>query len=230
MELLYAAGGDVLSADGRTAELDGPAGRRAPGLMRKGVRTGAAPRAVTEYREEAARTRFERGRASFMRNWPYAITLLDVRGSPVAGRFEVAALPPFAGQKPSGVVGGYDLISAERSGNPEAALALIDYLTRDAAVERAAIRYGRIPALATTYGVGTFVDAFDYSPELEQALMQARARPVTPAYPAISFAIRRHVSAALAGRETVAVALRRADREINRALAVAQGGSGGDPA
>jgi multiple sugar transport system substrate-binding protein len=54
--------------------------------------------------------------------------------------------------------------------------------------------------------------------ELQKTIEQARPRPVTPAYAFVSEAIYRNVHAALRGRVSPKQALRRADREIERAL------------
>ena len=121
-------------------------------------------------------------------------------------------------RNPSGTLAGFNLVSAAESRNPDGGLALIDFLTRAGPVRRAALRYHAAPALAATYRDPFFTDEVAYHDALEQAVRQSRARPVTPAYPAISAAIRSHVGAALAGRESVPVALRRADAEIGQAL------------
>src|SRR4051812_10737279 len=217
-ELLFAAGGDVLAPDGRSGVLDSAAGRRALTLMRTGLRTGATPRAVTKYREEDTRVRFDRGRATFMRNWPYAFFLIHSGRTGIAREFEVAALPPFKGEKPAGTLAGFNLVSVAGSENPDGVLALIDFLPSEGPVRRAALRYSQAPALAGTYRDPFFIDAIPYAQALEQAVRQSRPRPVTPAYAAVSLAIQRHVSAALEGREATGAALRAADREIDRAL------------
>jgi ABC-type glycerol-3-phosphate transport system substrate-binding protein len=68
LELAYAAGGRVLSDDGRRAVIDSPANLEALRFMVDGIERGAAPRAVTTYLEEPTRFAFEAGRATLMRN------------------------------------------------------------------------------------------------------------------------------------------------------------------
>jgi multiple sugar transport system substrate-binding protein len=48
---------------------------------------------------------------------------------------------------------------------------------------------------------------------------QAKARPVSPVYPQISQAIYKNVNAALSGQTTPQEALKKADSQINSALA-----------
>jgi multiple sugar transport system substrate-binding protein len=74
MELSLAAGGKVLSDDGKKAEINSPENLKALQFMVDGIKNGAAKKAVTTYMEEQARRSFEAGRATFMRNWPYAYT------------------------------------------------------------------------------------------------------------------------------------------------------------
>ena len=75
LELAFAAGGKVLSDDGKKSEINSPANVKALQFMVDGIKNGAAPKAVTTYMEEQARRAFEAGRATFMRNWPYAYAL-----------------------------------------------------------------------------------------------------------------------------------------------------------
>src|SRR5215208_3748891 len=75
LELVYSAGGSVLSEDGKEATADSPEVTDALAFMADGIKNGAAPKAVTTYKEEESRRAFESGNATFMRNWPYAYAL-----------------------------------------------------------------------------------------------------------------------------------------------------------
>jgi multiple sugar transport system substrate-binding protein len=61
--------------------------------------------------------------------------------------------------------------------------------------------------------------ALPFSDQLKQAVAQAHARPVSPVYPQISQAIYNNVNDALAGRASPADALKKANDQINKALA-----------
>ena len=94
LELAFAAGGKVLSDDGKKSEIDSPQNLKALQFMVDGIKDGAAPKAVTTYMEEEARRTFEAGKATFERQWPYAYALGNMKGSKVAGKFKVVPLRP----------------------------------------------------------------------------------------------------------------------------------------
>src|SRR5215216_7098136 len=75
LELLYSAGGQAVSDDGQSSEIDSDQAREVLSLMVQGIEDGAVPKAVVTYMEEESRRAFEQGQATFMRNWPYAYAL-----------------------------------------------------------------------------------------------------------------------------------------------------------
>ena len=97
LEIAYAAGGEVLSEDGTEAVIDSPENVAALQFMVDGVQNGIAANGVTTYMEEESRRYFESGKATFMRNWPYAYALGQKKGTAVAGKFAVAPFPEFEG-------------------------------------------------------------------------------------------------------------------------------------
>ena len=72
LELAYAAGGKILSDDGKKSVIDSPENLKVLQFMVDGIKDGAVPKAVTTYMEEEARRTFEAERATFERQWPYA--------------------------------------------------------------------------------------------------------------------------------------------------------------
>ncbi len=144
--------------------------------MRAGVDGGAVDRAVLAAGEEEARVAFEDGGAAYMRNWPYAAALLR-RGS-----FGVVALPAFEGADAASVLAGHVVVVAAEPADPDAALALADYLTGPEAVRRAARRAGLAPPLVESWVDRSAVGRLPGGLELQKTIEQARPRPVTPAY------------------------------------------------
>jgi multiple sugar transport system substrate-binding protein len=217
LELAYAAGGQVLSGDGKKSVIASPQNERALTFMVNGIKQGAAPKATTTYDEEAARRAFEAGTATFMRNWPYAYGL-DQKAPKIKGKFAVAPLPAFDGGGRAGVLGGHNLVISAYSAHPAVALAFINLMTSPAYVRSDAIKYSQAPVLKATYQDPGVRKAMPFAAQLEQAVEQAKSRPSSPVYPQISAAIYKNVNAALAGNMSPHDALSTAQAQINQAL------------
>jgi multiple sugar transport system substrate-binding protein len=219
LELAFAAGGQVLSPDGKKSAINSPANLKALQLMVDGVKTGVAPKAVTTYMEEQSRRAFESGKPVFMRNWPYAYALGNLKGSKTKGKFKVAPFPTFEGAGKAGILGGHNLVVSAYSKNPKGAVTLVDFLTSNQIEVQDAAKYSLAPVLNSAYDDPSVKKALPFSAELKQAVTQAKSRPVSPVYPQISQAIYQNVNKALAGQVSPQDALKTADASINKALA-----------
>ncbi len=217
LEIAFAAGGKVLSDDGTKAEFDSPENLKALQFMVDGIKDGAAPKAVTTFMEEQARRSFESGRATFMRNWPYAYAIGKENKN--APKFEVAPFPEFADGTKAGILGGHNLVVSSSSENPGGALALIDYLTSEESITRDATDYSLAPVLESVYDDPAVKKALPFADELKQAIAQAQSRPVSPVYTQISAAIYKNVNEALAGQTSPEDALKQGQAEMEKALA-----------
>jgi multiple sugar transport system substrate-binding protein len=219
LELAFAAGGKVLSPDGKKSVINSPQNLKALQFMVDGIKSGAAPKAVTTYMEEESRRAFESGKPAFMRNWSYAYALGNAKGSKVAHKFKVAPFPTFEGGTKAAILGGHNLVVSAYSKNPKGAVQLIDFLTSDQIEAQDAAKYSLTPVLNATYDEASVKKAMPFAAELKQAVTQAHARPVSPVYPQISQAIYKNVNAALSGQMSPQDALKKADSQINSALA-----------
>jgi multiple sugar transport system substrate-binding protein len=219
LELAFAAGGKVLSDDGKKSEINSPENVKALQFMMDGIKSGAASKAVTTYMEEESRRAFENGKPAFMRNWPYAYALGNAKGSKIKGKFKVVPFPTFEGAGKAGILGGHNLVISAYSKNPKGAVKLIDYLTSPEVEKTYAAKYSIAPVLNATYDDPDVQKALPFAQELRQAVTQAKSRPVSPVYPQISQAIYKNVNQALAGRVSAQDALKAADGQINKALA-----------
>jgi multiple sugar transport system substrate-binding protein len=217
LEIAYAAGGSVLSEDGKKAEFDNPANLKALQFMVDGIKDGAAPKAVTTYMEEQARRSFEAGRATFMRNWPYAYAIGKANKN--APKFEVMPFPEFEGGGKAGILGGHNIVISAYSKNPGGALALTDFLTSPDSIKRDATDFSLAPVLTSVYDDPDVQKALPFASELKQAIAQAKSRPVSPVYTQISQAIYKNVNAALSGQTSPEDALKTGQSEMEKALA-----------
>jgi multiple sugar transport system substrate-binding protein len=217
LEIAFAAGGEVLSEDGKEARFDSPENLKALQFMVDGINDGAAKKAVTTYMEEQARRAFEAGRATFMRNWPYAYA--TGKANKDAPKFEVAAFPDFEGGGKAGILGGHNLVISAFTDNPGGSLALIDYLTSEESIARDATDFSLAPVLEATYDDPAVQKALPFAAELKQAIAQAKSRPVSPVYTQISQAIYKNVNQALSGQVSPEEALKTGQSEMEKALA-----------
>ncbi len=216
LELLYAAGGKVLSADGKSAAIDSPQATQALTLMVNGIKQGAAPKAVLTYKEEEARRAFESGKYTFMRNWPYAYAL-DKKTS-IGNKFAVAPLPGLNGKPGSGVIGGYNLGISAYSKNPGAALEFSNYITGAKPQALFAAKAALPPVVTSAYSDPSVKAALPFAGQLLTAVQQAKARPVSPVYQQISEAIYKNVYSALQGSTSPQTAVKAMQTQINAAL------------
>ena len=216
LELLYSAGGSVLSEDGKEATADSQEAKDVLTFMADGIKDGAAPKAVTTYKEEESRRAFESGNATFMRNWPYAYAL--GKDSKIADKFDIANFPGFKGNEGAGVLGGYNLGISAYSKNPDGSLAFIEFATEPDQQKLMATEASLPPTVTDVYDDPAVMKAMPFAEELRTAIDQAQPRPVSPVYPQISEAIYNNVYAALQGDTSPDEAASKMNDEIQKAL------------
>jgi multiple sugar transport system substrate-binding protein len=219
LELAFAAGGTVLSPDGKKSTINSAQNVKALELMVSGIKSGAAPKAVTTYMEPETDQAWTSGRYGFMRNWTYAYAADNTATSKIKGKYKVAPLPSFEGGGKAGILGGHNSVISVFTKNPGLALKFADFYASPGFQKTLLLKYSQAAIIPDTYSDPDVKKAIPYSAELLQALSQAKARPVSPVYPQISQAIYKNVNDALAGRATPQAALKKADSAINGALA-----------
>jgi multiple sugar transport system substrate-binding protein len=187
-------------------------------FMVDGVQNGIAANGVTTYMEEESRRYFESGRATFMRNWPYAFALGQKKGTKVSGKFDVAPFPEFEGGGTAAILGGHNNVISVFSENPGAALKLVDFLSSEEEQIIMFRDYSLAPTVAAAYDDPGVQKKYEFADELKESVAQARSRPVSPVYPQISQAIYKNVNEALAGRVSPEEALKNAQSQMQSAL------------
>ncbi len=218
LEIAYAAGGEILNEDGTEAVINSPENVKALQFMVDGVKNNIAANGVTTYMEEESRRYFESGRATFMRNWPYAYALGQKAGSKVKGKFDVAPFPEFEGAGTAAILGGHNNVISVYSKNPGAALKLVDFLSSEEEQITMFRDYSLTPVVAAAYDDPAVQKKYEFATALKESVAQARSRPVSPVYPQISQAIYKNVNEALAGRVSPEEALKNAQSQMQQAL------------
>jgi trehalose/maltose transport system substrate-binding protein len=216
LELLYSKGGSIVSDDGKSATADSQEVKDVLTFMADGIKNGAAPKAVTTYKEEESRRAFESGNATFMRNWPYAYAL--GKDSKIADKFDIATFPGFAGEQGAGVLGGYNLGISAYSKNPAGSLAFIEFATEPDQQKIMATEASLPPTVSATYDDPAVKKAMPFADQLRTAIEQAKPRPVSPVYPQISEAVFNNVYDALQGNASPDDAAKKMNDDIQKAL------------
>jgi len=217
VELSSAAGGTILSEDGKKAEFDSPENLKALKLMVDGMKTGGAVKASRTFMEEPARMAFESGKATFMRNWSYAYALAK-KAKKTKDVVEVSPLPPFEGGGKGGVLGGNGPVISAYTDVPEASVVWLDYWTSEETLKRDAEKYSLPPTMPQLYDDPEVVKTMPYAKELRTAVENATSRPVSPVYSQISQAVYENVNKAIAGQQSPEDALKNGQEQIEKAL------------
>jgi multiple sugar transport system substrate-binding protein len=212
LEYLWGAGGDLFNAKATDVDFrDGPA-RQALEFMRDARQRGFYAKDFDKMKEEDARAAFQKGEAVFMRNWPYAYPQLKgtsgSAASKVGDRFGIAPLPTFDGKGTTAAIGGHNLAVSRFSDNRRAAEQFVAFASTNAPVQRLlAKKFSRGPAMASVYAdpdlLGDPVMSL-----LGRVLKDAKPRPPTPEWSAISDEIQQNVFPAYTGALDPATAVK----------------------
>ena len=217
LEYLGGFGGQIMTGDGRVV-VDSPEAIRALTYMRDAIYgSRIAPQEVLTWHEEEARFAFQNGAAVFMRNWPYAYSLLaDTSESRVAGKFAVATMPAAPGGRPTAALGGAQLALNAYSRAPDSAYAVIAYLTAPAQMLERAQDVGQFPTRPALFDDPRLTTALDVPPaEARRAIESATPRPVIPIWTQLSELLQIQLHRALARQTSPDEALHTAAREMN---------------
>jgi multiple sugar transport system substrate-binding protein len=177
---------------------------------------GVTPESIPASSTDQNRQTFQQGRTLFMRNWPYAVSLMNQDGSAVKDKFEVTMLPRAEGHSDANnsCIGGWSLFINANSENPQAAQQFLNYMGTVEAQEILAIEHSRLPAREELYqdkyleenpALGTFRDI----------VKKTSARPGISNYPTFSEIVYTNCNAALVKEKTPKKALDDAQKEID---------------
>lgn len=220
LEHLGGFGGQILNNKGEVVVDQEPA-IRALTFMRDSVYSSRiVPESALTWKEEQTRFDFQNGGAVFLRNWPYAASLMqDRKESKVAGKFAVAPMPAAPGGSPTATLGGSQLAVNKYSEHPEAAYEVIHFLTqREQMLERAQA-LGQYPARRSVFDRPEMVSALAIPPQAARKLIEnAVPRPVTPVYAELSEILQIWLHRALTRQAEPREALSNAAREMRTLL------------
>ena len=177
---------------------------------------GITPESVPASSTDENRQTFQQGNTIFMRNWPYAVALMNEDDSPVQGEFDVAPLPKAEGNSDAqnSCLGGWNLFINANSQNKEAAQQFASFMASMEAQETMALEHSRLPVREELYSD----EYYEQAPQLEtfaQIVDQTSARPATSRYSTFSEIVYTNCNAALVQNKSPEEALNDAQEEID---------------
>ena len=183
LEIAFAAGGKVLSDDGKKAEFDSPENLKALQLHDRRHQRRRRAEGRHHLHGGASRDRaFENGKPAYMRNWPYAYAAGKKNKN--APDFEVAPFPPFEGGGKAGILGGHNKVISVYSENPGGALAFVDYATSLPRQIEIGAEYSLPPALSAAYDDPKLKKALPFSDRAQAGDRAGQAAPGLAGVPA----------------------------------------------
>lgn len=219
MEFLADNRAQVLNAAGNKVLLSSPEAVKAVAFMRSLITSGVSPAAVTTYQEPDAMNAFDAGDAAFLRNWDYAWSNSQTKGTKVVGKVGVEPMPNFSGRPWPGysTIGGWNLYVNPHTRHLKATLTFVRWMTGTAGQTILAKDYSEIP---TNYAIQKNAAVRRKNPVLSiVSKVRLVARPSgTPIYPQISQALYQNVNAALTGQVSPTAAITRASTQISTDL------------
>jgi trehalose/maltose transport system substrate-binding protein len=174
---------------------------------------------VLNYAEEDARGVFQNGQALFMRNWPYAKSLLDSPDSPVRGKVGVSALPmgEGPGARHAGTLGGWQLSVSKYSKHPEVAADLVLHMASAEVQKVRAMRGSFNPTRPALYKDAEVIAANPFMSSLLDTFENAVARPSGESglkYPSVSLALSNAAHDVLGRKATPEAAVRKLEGQL----------------
>lgn len=219
MEWIVSHGGGLVVEDDGRISIDNAQARAAIERAEGWVGT-ISPPGVANYMEEDGRNLFHTGNVAFMRNWPYAYSLMDVEGSAVQGRFDIAVLPS-GGERHAATLGGWQLAVSRYSRHPEEATKLALFLSSAEAQKARALGTSHLPTRPALYDDPEIAAELPFIPKMKEVFHSATARPSTPAggkYNEVSTTIFQNVHRVLIGRQEAGEAMKEIEAELKKVL------------
>ncbi|UCD94953.1 MAG: ABC transporter substrate-binding protein [Candidatus Zixiibacteriota bacterium] len=174
------------------------------------------PNTFTEMKEEEARSFFQRGKALFERNWPYAWSLHQSEESEIRGRIGAAALPHFESGTSVSTLGGWHVGISVFSDKKDNAAQLMKYILSYETQKKLALRLGWNPGRKDVYQDTEVLARMPHLAQLRGVFENAVSRPNLPYYTRLSEVLQKYINAALAGKLTPKKALTEVEREAQK--------------
>ena len=216
LEYVWGEGADVLSPSGEVILNDERAVKALETYSE--MIDISAPGAIV-FQEEDARNYFQSGNSVFMRNWPYAFTLLQGEDSCVRDKFAIAPIPRGNEHLTSrATLGGWQLAISNYTKYPKECFELIAFLTSAEQQSFKAIKTGQNPSRKFCYSDKEVIAINPSMTYLFDIILEAYPRPIHPRYNEISKIIQQEVHLTLKGEQSSSVATENMSEAITKII------------
>jgi multiple sugar transport system substrate-binding protein len=218
VEVLQGYGAFWVNADTLEVGLDRPEALKALAFLHSTLEQGISPPGVTTYQEEETRRLFQNGKAAFLRNWPYVVSLASEPDSPIRGKFALKPMVHVPGYKSGACQGGWGLGIAKTSKHPEAAWQAIQFMTSEEVERQFILATSKVPSRKSLFNDRAIAAQYPYYPQLLEVVENATLRPPIAQYAQASDILQRYLSAALTNKMPPEAAMKAAADETRRLL------------
>jgi multiple sugar transport system substrate-binding protein len=187
LEFILSNNGRLLSDPDEPCALMQEAALEALVFVRDQIIRRLSPEGILTYEEPESMEIFLQGRVIFHRNWPYVWEVAnDPKQSRIVGKVSIAPLPHFPNGKSHSALGGWQLAISAFSKNKDAAWRFVEFLTSEPSQRYLALKAGRAPTLISLYDDPEVLSKMPHLSMMKRAFIDARPRPLSPLYPAVS--------------------------------------------
>ena len=202
-EYIWTNGGNILDpADPNKVVIDSPEAAAGLSVEQGLVQDGIAPQAVATYTETETDPAFLGNKAVFARNWPYMYGLAGTSAFPDVKpeQIGVAPVPLGEGQTQlASALGGWNMLINSQSDMPDEAWEFIEWITAPEQQKWRSLEGAFLPTWSSLYSDKEIRDTLPVVVQGEEALKNARSRPVSPYYSDMSLEMQEQFNAVVSG-------------------------------
>jgi len=226
LEYIWTHGGDILDPDDPSkVVVDSPEAAAGLATEHGMITSGATTKAVANYTETETDPAFLNGDAAFARNWPYMYALAGTEDYPdvTPEQIGIAPLPLAEGENQLvSALGGWNMLINAASEKQEEAWEFVKFMTSEESQRIRTLEATLLPTRTSLYSDAVIKEKVPVVALGEEALKNARSRPVSPYYSDMSLEMAEQFNASLKGEVSPEEAVKSLQESLTE---IAQAGS-----
>jgi multiple sugar transport system substrate-binding protein len=202
LEYIWTHGGDILDPNNsKKVIIDSPEAIDGLTTEQDLVKNGVAPQTVATTQETTTDPAFLGNKAVFARNWPYMYALAGTKDYPDVkpDQIGVSPLPVAPGNGLASALGGWNMLINAQSDMQDEAWEFVQWMTSEQAQRQRALDASLMPTRPALYDDQKIRDTLPVIVQGEEALKNARARPVSPYYSDMSLEMQEQFNSVVKG-------------------------------